>query len=66
MRHTIGAGKHEGPQIDMTRGHAFADKGRAGGKRQRRLGDEIVGVGLQLGAENVDLILGRSGPTSMP
>ncbi len=38
----------------MTRRHAFLDAGRAGRQRQRRLGDEVLGIGLELGAKHRD------------
>ena len=49
--------QHERPQIDVARRDAGLDAGRAGRERERRLGDEALGIELELGAERSDLRL---------
>ena len=53
--HAVGARQHEGPQIDVARRNAAVERGRAGRQRQRRLGDVIGRIGLQLGGEHFAL-----------
>jgi len=53
------AGQHERPQVDVARRDAFVDAGRASRQRQRRLRDEILRRGLELGAELLDRDLAR-------
>ena len=50
------ADQHEGPQIDVALGDALLDQRRAGGERQRRLGDVAIGPRLDEHAEHVDLV----------
>ena len=50
----------------MARGQPFGDKGGTGGQGQRRLGDVVAGIGLDLGAEGLDLFLGGSGTNQHP
>ena len=56
------AGEHEGPEIDVARRDLAVDQGRRGGKRQRRLGDIVVGVGHHAALIGLALLGGRGGP----
>src|SRR5690606_17178135 len=49
----------ERAQVDMTRGDAALDEGRAGRQAQRRLGDVGLRAGLEAFAEGLDLGLAR-------
>src|SRR5437764_2587965 len=50
----VAAGEHEWAQIYVARRHPLLDAGRAGGERERRLGDEVLGILLELLAERSD------------
>ncbi len=53
------AREHERAQVDVARRDAALDEGRAGRERERRLRDVALGVGLDRGAERLDLGRGR-------
>jgi hypothetical protein len=56
-----------GAQIDVPRRKPAVDEGRHRGERERRLGDEVLGVGLDPLGIGVDLLLAvEAGPTSIP
>src|SRR3989442_7880814 len=56
------AGEHEGSQVDVARRDALVDEGRAGGERQRRLGDVVRRIGADARAEGLDLGFLGGGP----
>ena len=57
--HAVRARQHERPQVHVARRNAALERRRAGRKRERRLGDVIGRIGLDLGGEFLALRGGR-------